>query len=97
MEALEPGLLMMLYEHLFIDGQRPTALALTILMGAQLQWLGNVYDWAWRLRNANLSKDGFKFANADRIPLLNDGFEKHGGRENGGSGTGNNSGTQPGM
>jgi cell filamentation protein len=34
-----------------------------------------VYDWAGRLRNANLTKDGFQFAAADRIPLL-DGFEK---------------------
>lgn len=35
-----------------------------------------MYDWAGRLRNANLTKDGFQFAAADRIPLLLDGFEK---------------------
>ncbi len=35
-----------------------------------------VHQWAGRLRNANLTKDGFQFAAADRIPLLIDGFEK---------------------
>ena len=64
MEALESGLLLMLYEQLFIEGPPPTTLAF------------NVYQWAGRLRNANLTKDGFQFAAADRIPLLIDGFEK---------------------
>jgi cell filamentation protein len=35
-----------------------------------------MYDWAGRLRNANLTKEGFQFAAADRVPLLLDGFEK---------------------
>ena len=76
MEALESGLLLMLYELLFIEGQPPTALAFDHISGWHRQWLGNVYDWAGRLRNANLTKDGFQFAAADRIPLLLDGFEK---------------------
>jgi cell filamentation protein len=76
MEALESGLLLMLYEQLFIEGQPPEALAFEHISGWHRQWLGNVYDWAGRLRNANLTKDGFQFAAADRIPLLLDGFEK---------------------
>ncbi len=76
MEALESGLLLMLYEQLFIEGQLPVALAFEHVRGWHRQWLGNVYDWAGRLRNANLTKDGFQFAAADRIPLLLDDFEK---------------------
>lgn len=76
MEALESGLLLMLYEHLFIEGQPPEALTFEHISGWHRQWLGNVYGWAGRLRNANLTKDGFQFAAADRIPLLLDGFEK---------------------
>ena len=76
MEALESGLLLMLYEQLFIEGQPPAALAFEHISGWHRQWLGNVYDWAGRLRNANLTKDGFQFAAADRIPLLLDGFER---------------------
>lgn len=76
MEALESGLLLMLYEQLFIEGQPPAVLAFEHISGWHRQWLGNVYDWAGRLRNANLTKDGFQFAAADRIPLLLDGFER---------------------
>lgn len=76
MEELESGLLLMLYEQLFIEGQPPEALAFEHISRWHRQWLGNVYDWAGRLRNANLTKDGFQFAAADRILLLIDGFEK---------------------
>ncbi|HAT3710129.1 TPA: cell filamentation protein Fic [Citrobacter freundii] len=76
MEALESGLLLMLYEQLFIEGQPPEVLAFDHISTWHRQWLGNVYDWAGRLRNTNLTKDGFQFAAADRIPLLLDGFEK---------------------
>ncbi|VEA68221.1 Probable adenosine monophosphate-protein transferase fic [Serratia plymuthica] len=76
MEALESGLLLMLYEQLFIEGQPPAKLVFGHISEWHRQWLGNVYDWAGRLRNANLAKDGFQFAAADRIPLLLDGFDK---------------------
>lgn len=76
MEVLESGLLLMLYEQLFIESQPPEALAFEHISRWHRQWLGNVYDWAGRLRNANLTKDDFQFAAADRIPLLIDGFEK---------------------
>lgn len=66
----------MLYEQLFIEGQPPRTLTFEHIGRWHHQWLGNVYDWAGRLRNTNLTKDGFQFAAADRIPLLIDGFEK---------------------
>ncbi|HCC0172829.1 hypothetical protein DP180_03390 [Enterobacter kobei] len=46
MEALESGLLLMLYEQLFIEGQPPAELAFEHISGWHRQWLGNVYDWA---------------------------------------------------
>ena len=76
MDTLESGLLLMLYEQLFIESQPPEALVFEHISRWHRQWLGNVYDWAGRLRNANLTKDGFQFAAADRIPLLLDGFER---------------------
>ena len=50
MEALESGLLLMLYEQLFIEGESPEALAFEYISWWHRQWLGNVYDWAGRLR-----------------------------------------------
>ena len=58
METLESGLLLMLYERLFIEGQPPSVLAFEHVSGWHRQWLGNVYDWAGKLRHANLAKDG---------------------------------------
>lgn len=66
----------MLYEQLFMVEQPLAALAFDDVSRWHRQWLGNVYDWAGKLRNANLAKDGFQFAAADRIPLLIAGFEK---------------------
>ncbi|WP_225758754.1 Fic family protein [Leclercia sp. Marseille-Q4284] len=76
MEALESGLLLMLYEELFIEDQPLSGLAFEHIRVWHRKWLGNVYDWAGKLRNANLTKDGFQFAAANRIPLLIAGFEK---------------------
>lgn len=76
MEALESGLLLMLYEELFIEDQPLSGMAFEHIRVWHRKWLGNVYDWAGKLRNANLTKDGFQFAAANRIPLLIAGFEK---------------------
>lgn len=76
MEALESGLLLMLYEELFIEDQPLSGMAFEHIRVWHRKWLGNVYDWAGKLRNANLTKDGFKFAVANRIPVLIAGFEK---------------------
>lgn len=76
MEALESGLLLMLYEELFIEDQPLSLLTFEHIRVWHRQWLGNVYDWAGKLRNANLTKDGFQFAAANRIPVLIAGFDK---------------------
>jgi cell filamentation protein len=39
------------------------------------QWLGDIYDWAGHYRNVNVSKGGFMFAAADRVPALMQQFE----------------------
>ncbi|MEG2431488.1 MAG: hypothetical protein RSB25_07520 [Acinetobacter sp.] len=46
MEPLESGLLLMLYEQLFIEGLPPAALAFDDISGWYRQWLGNVCAWA---------------------------------------------------
>lgn len=76
MDALESGLLLMLYEQLFISHQIPSTLSFEHICEWHRKWLGNVYDWAGRLRNGNLAKNGFQFAAANRIPLLITEFEK---------------------
>lgn len=65
----------MLYEQLFIEGQPPAVLALTISAA------GIVNGWGTCTTGRGdcvmpTTKDGFQFAAADRIPLLLDGFEK---------------------
>lgn len=38
-------------------------------------WLGDIYEWAGKYRQVNVSKDGFMFAFAARIPSLMSQFE----------------------
>lgn len=76
MEELESGLLLMLYEKLFITSHIPEEMTFGHISEWHRQWLGNVYEWAGKLRNANLAKGGFQFASADRIPGLLKEFEK---------------------
>lgn len=40
------------------------------------QWLGNLYQWAGRLRTVNMSKGDFHFAVADQLPRLVSTFEQ---------------------
>jgi cell filamentation protein len=39
-------------------------------------WLGEIYEWAGEYRQLNISKDGFLFAVAARIPALMSELEK---------------------
>lgn len=39
-------------------------------------WLSNIYIWAGKYRNVNMSKGGFQFANALLVPKLMTQFEK---------------------
>ncbi|MEB6380861.1 Fic family protein [Leclercia adecarboxylata] len=76
MERIESGLMILLYEKLFIDNQLPVTLTFNLIRKWHRQWLGNVYEWAGKLRNANIAKDGFQFASAERITTLITEFEK---------------------
>lgn len=40
-------------------------------------WLGNIYQWAGKFRNVNLSKGNFQFAASPQIPTLMDELEKN--------------------
>lgn len=40
------------------------------------RWLGNLYSWAGFERSVNMSKDGFPFAAAARIPYLLQDYER---------------------
>ena len=39
-------------------------------------WLGEIYEWAGAYRQVNISKGGFPFAAAARVPVLMAEFEK---------------------
>jgi cell filamentation protein len=39
-------------------------------------WLGNIYEWAGRYRQVNISKGNFSFAMARQVPQLMEKFEK---------------------
>lgn len=39
-------------------------------------WLGNIYSWAGKYRQVNLSKGDFPFASANQIPRLMEEFEE---------------------
>ncbi|NVL89568.1 MAG: Fic family protein [Desulfobacterales bacterium] len=40
-------------------------------------WLGEIYEWAGRYRNVNITKDDFTFAMAAQIPKLMEQFEQN--------------------
>jgi cell filamentation protein len=44
------------------------------IRGLHRLWLGPIYDWAGEYRSVNISKGGFMFAAAGRIPHLMDQF-----------------------
>lgn len=39
-------------------------------------WLGNIYEWAGKYRQVNISKGDFTFAMARQVPMLMEKFEK---------------------
>lgn len=45
------------------------------IRGMHKQWLGEIYGWAGEYRQVNLSKDGFAFAAAMRVPALMQAFD----------------------
>lgn len=46
------------------------------LLALHKDWLGEIYDWAGKYRQVNISKDGFPFAAAAQVPKLMSLFER---------------------
>lgn len=57
----------------FDEGHRFTAKDLSDMHRV---WLGSIYAWAGEYRKVNISKDGFPFAMAARVPALMNGWEE---------------------
>lgn len=51
----------------FDEGHRFTS---EEICGMHRRWLGGIYAWAGEYRHVNVSKDGFPFAAASRVPAL---------------------------
>jgi cell filamentation protein len=69
--ALERAMVALVSE--FDEGHRFTAADICKL---HKTWLGEIYEWAGEYRQLNVSKDGFLFAVAGRIPALMSELER---------------------
>ncbi len=63
-------LLSKLYDEVLTSRLPMGAILSSTLMAWHRRWLGKVYKWAGELRTVNMSKGGFNFAAAPRIPKL---------------------------
>lgn len=70
MEDVELDLLEQLYHRVVIERFPGRSLRVQDLKDWHRQWLGSVYPWAGELRTVNMSKGGFPFAAAHRVPEL---------------------------
>jgi cell filamentation protein len=75
MDDVESELLLKLYEKLFLDTTLPEQLKFNDILGWHRQWLGNVYDWAGKVRSSNIGKGGFQFASVSQLEKLIEQFE----------------------
>lgn len=73
--GVELILLEKLYVHVFEQHFPRGKITIALLKRWHLQWLGNIYTWAEKIRTVNLSKSNFLFAAAARLPFLLRGFE----------------------
>ncbi|CAM5184370.1 protein adenylyltransferase OS=Castellaniella defragrans OX=75697 GN=HNR28_001870 PE=4 SV=1 [Castellaniella defragrans] len=76
MDAAELELLRKLYLFVLQDHLPAGVLTVRMIRDWHRRWLGNLYDWAGHQRSVNMSKDGFPFAAASRIPALLRIFER---------------------
>lgn len=77
MDEAELILLKKLYEKVFSEnGCGLENLALINIVDWHRQWLGNIYDWAGKIRNIDMGKGGFQFASARQLGPCIDLFEK---------------------
>lgn len=76
MESLETALLLKLYEQTFEQSWPLEHLSFTDVATWHRKWLGNVYEWAGRIRTVTLGKDDFNFAAPNQIPSLINELER---------------------
>lgn len=70
---------LVLLRKLYISVLQPppqTRITVRLIREWHRRWLGNIYAWAGYQRSVNMSKDGFPFAAADRIPALLKDFDE---------------------
>ena len=76
MDDVEADLLGKLYSKLFQeDCLELESITFDDVTQWHRQWLGNVYDWAGKIRVVNMSKGGFQFAASQQIESCIDTFE----------------------
>lgn len=71
----ESELLLKIYQKLFIDSTLPSVLSFNDVLSWHRQWLGNVYEWAGKIRSANIGKGNFQFASSSLLDGLITDFE----------------------
>ncbi len=76
MDRAELVLLRKLYVAVLRDHLPRGPITVRLIREWHRHWLGNVYPWAGHERSVNMSKDGFPFAAAGRIPALLQGYER---------------------
>ncbi|MER1969095.1 Fic family protein [Castellaniella sp. GW247-6E4] len=76
MNEAELMLLRKLYFSVLREHPVQGPITVRLIRGWHRRWLGNIYRWAGQERSVNMSKDGFPFAAADRIPSLLDEYER---------------------
>lgn len=73
---VEDDLLFQLYEHVFHTGISYEELNFSVIQNWHYLWLGNIYDWAGKLRTVEMSKGDFRFAGSIHLPRLLESFEQ---------------------
>ncbi len=69
-DDVELSLLGKLYQAVIQDDLPEERITVAMVKAWHHQWLGNVYEWAGQERSVQMSKGGFMFAPAERIPHL---------------------------
>ncbi|AQM19541.1 Fic/DOC family protein [Vibrio anguillarum] len=77
MDDVEAILLTKLYEKIFEEGNTEFQPTFSDIIGWHRQWLGNIYEWAGRIRNVDMGKGGFQFASPLQIGRCIELFEQN--------------------
>ena len=70
MDDIELQLLEQLYENVMNSVSVDQIITVSELCEWHRKWLGNLYEWAGKVRSVNMSKGDFSFAAAQQIPRL---------------------------